>query len=81
MLHFQDSLTGRRIGRNSSMYDSSTLNMRKEGFVNFVFFVWSSVRRRQDRTGQGDEFRCDTVADFSVTERRKYSFDRPNIWQ
>ena len=81
MLHLQDSLTGRSIGRNSSMYDSSTLNMREEGFVTFVFFVWFSVRRRQERTGQGEGFECDTVADFSVTERRRYSFDRPNIWQ
>jgi len=81
MLHSQDGVTGRRICRNSSIYVSSTLNIRKEGFVTFVSIVCSSVRKRQDKTGHGVGFGCDTVADFSVTERRVFSFDRPNIWQ
>jgi hypothetical protein len=57
------------------------LTCESKVFVTFVFFLWLSVRRRLDRTGQGGGFGCDSVADFSVTERRKYSFDRPKIWQ
>ena len=60
-------------------------------YVTLVFFVLSSVRRRQDRTGQdrteqdktghGGGFGCVTIANFSVTERLNYSFDRPKICQ
>ena len=55
------------------------LTCERRVIITFVFFVWSSLRRRQNRTGQGGGFGCDSVADFSVTERREYSFDRPNI--
>jgi len=52
--------------------------MRKEDFCNLcVLFVVFA----KETTGQDSVVGCDTVADFSVTERRGYSFNRPNSWQ
>ena len=44
----QDGLTGRRRCRIPLCMFRLHLTCERKVFVTFVFFVWSSVRRRQD---------------------------------